>query len=56
MNAPLSPPSADAPFVAADVEDQGVLEDPQLLERIHEPAHVGVGVLQKARVDLHLTA
>ena len=42
--------------VADDVVDERVVEDAQLLQRVEQPADVVVGVLQEARVDLHLPA
>ena len=41
--------------VAEDVEDEGVIEDPEVLERVDEPADVMVGVLEEPGVDLHLS-
>ena len=40
--------------VADDVVDERVVEDLELAERVEQPAHVVVGVLEEARVDLHL--
>jgi hypothetical protein len=38
--------------VVGAVEDQGVVELPRLLEVVDDPAHLGVGVLREAGVDL----
>ena len=40
--------------VADDVVDERVVEDPEVLERVDQPADVVVGVLEEAGVDLHL--
>ena len=40
--------------VADDVVDERVLEDPEVAERIDQPADVVVGVLEEPGVDLHL--
>ena len=42
------------PVVADDVVDQRVVEDLQVLERVDQPAHVVVRVLEEPGVDLHL--
>ena len=42
------------PVVADDVVDEGVVEDPELLEGVDEPTDVVVRVLEEAGVDLHL--
>ena len=41
--------------VADDQVDERVVEDLQILERVDEPAEMVVGVLEKRRVDFHLT-
>jgi hypothetical protein len=53
LNVPLSVPSAEAPVVADDVVHERVLEDAEVVERVHEPSDV-VGVLEEAGEDLHL--
>jgi hypothetical protein len=40
--------------VPDDVVDQGVAEDPDVLQRVDQPPDAVVGVLQEAGVDLHL--
>ena len=40
--------------VPDDVVDEGVVEDPEVLERVDQPPDVVVGVLEEAGVDLHL--
>ena len=40
--------------VADDVVDERAFEDAELAQRVDQPAHVVVGVLEEARVDLHL--
>ena len=42
------------PVVADDVVDERVLEHAEVVERVHEPTDVVVGVLEEAGVDLHL--
>src|SRR5262249_31055928 len=42
------------PVVSDDVVDERVLEDAELLERVDKSTDVVVGVLEEARVDLHL--
>src|SRR4029453_12902601 len=42
--------------VADDVEDQRVVEDAELLERVDETANVVVCVLEEAGEDLHLAS
>ena len=42
--------------VADDVEHQSVLEHAEALQAVDQSAHVVVGVLQKAGIDLHLAA
>ena len=40
--------------VADDHVDQGVVHDPELLDRVEQPPHVVVDVRHEASVDLHL--
>ena len=40
--------------VAQDVEDERVVELPDVADGVHQPADLGVGVLAEAGVDLHL--
>jgi hypothetical protein len=42
------------PVVADDVEDERVVKHAQVVQGIDQPAHVVVGVLEEAGVDLHL--
>jgi hypothetical protein len=42
--------------VADDVVDERVVEDPEVSERIDQPAEMVVGVLQESGVDLHLAS
>ena len=48
------PPSALAPVVADDVEDQRVVELTGRLDGRDQPADLGVGVLAEAGEHLHL--
>jgi hypothetical protein len=60
LGAGLVVPGADqrafgrSAVVADEVVDERVVQDPQLGERIDDPADVMVGVLEERRVDLHL--
>ena len=47
-------PLGAGPVVPNDQVDEGVIEDAELLERLHEPPDLMVGVLEEAGVDLHL--
>ena len=40
--------------VADDVVDEGVVEQAEVFDRLDDPTHVVVGMLQEAGVDLHL--
>jgi hypothetical protein len=40
--------------VAVDEDDQGVVEDSQLLDRVDHPAYLEVAVVHEPGVDLHL--
>ncbi len=44
------------PVVADDVEDEGVVEDAEVLDRVDQAAHVVVGVRHEPGVHLHLTS
>ena len=54
LNEPLTVPSARRPIVADDVVDERVIEHAEVVEGVHQPADVMVGVLEEAGVDLHL--
>ena len=43
------------PVVADDVVDQRVIQDAEILDRIHQPPDMVVGVLQEPGIHLHLT-
>ena len=47
-------PSRLAPFVAPDVDDQGVVEVSHVVDRVDEATDVPVGVLLVAGIDLRL--
>ena len=54
LKVPCGVPSRRGAVVADDVVDQRVVEHLELLECVHEPADVVVGVLEEAGVHLHL--
>jgi len=54
LKVPFGVPSAEAPFVADHQVDERVVEDVEVGERVDQPPDMVVGVLEEARVDLHL--
>ncbi len=48
-------PLGRSPVVTDDVEDEGVVEDSQVLEGADETTYLDVRVLQEAGIDLHLS-
>ena len=54
VEGPVHRPFGAGSVVADDVVDQRVLEDPEVVEGVHEPPDVVVCVLEEAGVDLHL--
>ena len=54
VEAPVRRALGRGAVVADDVVDERVLEDLELAQRVEQTADVVVGVLEEARVDLHL--
>ena len=56
MNSPFIVPSALAPLSPTLVEDEGVVELTQVLDGLHQPANLMVGILAIAGEHFHLPA
>ena len=54
LKAPFMRAFGRGTVVADDVVDDRVLEDPEVVDRVDQPADVVVGVLEEPGVDLHL--
>ena len=51
---PLQRALSGRAIVADDVVDQRVIEQIELLQRIHQPANMVIGILHEPGVNLHL--